>query len=315
MFVANSRQLLAVDVGGTEIKAAVLDAGASAQAGPGRLTVAARARRTTPRGADGDATAHAIVAAVAELAAEFGADHSIDAVGVVVPGVVHDGIGVYSANLGWQDFPFADTLADALDQPVAFGHDVGAGGLAEQRMGAARGFRDVVVMPIGTGIAGALIMDGALRTGGGWAGEIGHVDVGHGQPCGCGQTGCMEAMASSAAIARRYAAKSGRTVHGAAEVLVAVDEGDAVAVEVWDDAVDALARGIRILTTLLGPEVVVLGGGLAMAGERLVTPVGRRLADLLTFQRQPELRLAELGDEAGSLGAGLLALDLIEGGP
>jgi glucokinase len=313
VIVANSRQLLAVDVGGTEIKAAVLDA-ATTRGEPG-LTVSARARRATPRGDDGAATAHAVVSAVADLAAEFGARGPIDAVGVVVPGVVHDGIGVYSANLGWHDFPFAATLTDALGVPVAFGHDVGAGGLAEQRMGAARGFSDVVVMPIGTGIAGALIMDGALRTGGGWAGEIGHVDVGHGEPCGCGQTGCMEAVASSAAIARRYSAKSGVPVAGAAEVLVAVDDGDAVAVEVWHDALDALARGVRILATLLGPEVVVLGGGLAMAGERLVRPVAERLAALVTFQRLPELRLAELGDEAGSLGAGLLALDLIEGGP
>jgi glucokinase len=168
-------------------------------------------------------------------------------------------------------------------------------------------------MPIGTGIAAALVMDGALRTGGGYAGEIGHVDVGHGERCGCGATGCLEAVASSAAIARRYSARSGRPVSGAADVVVAVGEGDPVAVGVWDDALDALARGVRVLATLIGPEVVVFGGGLAMAGELLVKPVADRLAALLTFQRMPELRLAELGDEAGSLGAGLLALDLIEG--
>jgi glucokinase len=299
-------QLLAVDVGGTEIKAAVLGVAES-----GDLTILERTRLATPRRADGTATAHAIVGAVAELAAE----QRISAVGVVVPGVVHDGIGVYSANLGWQDFPFAATLADAVGLPVAFGHDVAAGGLAELRVGAARGYRDVVVMPIGTGIAAALIMDGELRTSGGYAGEIGHVDVGHGQPCGCGQTGCLEAMASSAAIARAYSAKAGRQVPGAAEVLAAVAGGDPVAAEVWDAALDALARGVRVLATLVGPEVVVLGGGLAMAGELLVAPLARRLADLMTFQRMPELRLAELGDEAGALGAGLLALDAIEGGP
>lgn len=303
-------QLLAVDIGGTEIKAALLGASTA-----GDLSVLARARRATPRGADGTGTAAAVVGAIAELAAEFGADQPLSAVGAVVPGVVHDGIGVYSANLGWRNFPFATTLSDVVGLPVAFGHDVGAGGLAEQRMGAARGYRDVVVMPIGTGIAAALIMDGALRTSGGYAGEIGHVDVGHGQPCGCGQTGCLEAMASSAAIARRYSAKVGRQVPGAAEVLTAVADGDPVAIEVWEAALDALARGIRVLATLIGPEVVVLGGGLAMAGDLLVDPVAERLAGLLTFQRMPELRLAELGDEAGALGAGLLALDVIQGGP
>jgi glucokinase len=302
-------QLLAVDVGGTEIKAAVLDA-----QGAG-LTVLARARRATPRGADGTATARAVVDAVADLAAGWAPEHRLAAVGVVVPGVVHDGIGVYSTNLGWSDFPFATALTDAVGLPVAFGHDVGAGGLAEQRMGAARGCRDVVVMPIGTGIAAALIMDGALRTGGGYAGEIGHVDVGHGQPCACGQTGCLEAVASSAAIARAYSARVGRPVAGAAEVVAAVGDGDPVAAEVFGAATDALARGVRVLATLLGPEVVVLGGGLAMAGTLLVDPVRARLAELMTFQRMPELRLAELGDEAGALGAGLLARDLIEGAP
>jgi glucokinase len=311
--VANPITLLAVDVGGTEIKAALLSAESGTPTGQAELTVLARARRTTPRGTDGTGTANAVVSEVASLAAEFGARYPVAAVGVVAPGIVHDGIGVYSANLGWRDFPFRAALAAVLSQPVAFGHDVAAGGLAEQRMGAARGYQDVVVMPIGTGIAGAVIMDGALRTGGGYAGEIGHVDVGHGLPCGCGLTGCMEAMASSAAIARRYAEKTGRSVPGAAEVLAAVAEGDAVAVEVWHDAVDALARGIRVLATLLGPEVVVLGGGLALAGDGLLAPVAERLAELLTFQRRPELRLAELGDEAGCLGAGLLALAEIEG--
>jgi glucokinase len=311
--VANPKQLLAVDVGGTEIKAALLSAASDRPTEQAGLTVLARARRTTPRGADGKATADAVVGAVAELTAEFGAEHPIAAVGVVVPGVVHDGVGVYSANLGWQDFPFRDELTGATGRPVAFGHDTGAAGLAEFRLGAARGVRNAVVMPIGTGIAGAIIMDGELRTGGGYAGEIGHVDVCHGLPCGCGLTGCMEAMASSAAIARRYAEKTGRAVPGAAEVLHAVTDGDAVAVEVWDDAVDALAKGIRVLATLLGPEVVVLGGGLAMAGDLLAKPVAERLAGLLSFQRRPELRLAELGDEAGCLGAGILALDLTEG--
>ncbi|HKN95601.1 MAG TPA: ROK family protein, partial [Pseudonocardiaceae bacterium] len=100
---------------------------------------------------------------------------------------------------------------------------------------------------------------------------------------------------------------------GAAAVIAAAESGDPVAALVWDDALDALARGVRVLATLVGPEVVVFGGGLAMAGDRLVAPVAKRLAALLTFQRSPELRLAELGDEAGSLGAGLLALDLLQG--
>lgn len=305
--MATARELLAVDVGGTDTKAALVRTG-----DPAGLTVVHRVRLPTPRGGDGTATGKAVVGAIADLAVRF---PQVAGVGVVVPGVVHDGVGIYSANLGWRDFPFARLLADAVGLPVAFGHDVAAGGLAEQRLGAARGFRNVVVMPIGTGIAAALVLDGELRTGDGYAGEIGHVDVGHGRPCGCGQTGCLEAVASSAAIARGYTARTGRPVPGAAEVIAAAAGGDPDAAEVWDAALDALARGLRVLATLLGPEAVVLGGGLARAGGRLLDPVRDRLAGLLTFQRMPELRLAELGDEAGCLGAGLLARDLIEGEP
>jgi glucokinase len=303
--VATARQVLAVDVGGTDTKATVLGASPS-----GDLTVLARDRRPTPKGADGTATADAVVATITELATGFA---GCAAVGVVVPGLVRDGVGMYSANLGWRDYPFAEHLGRRTGLPVTLGHDVGAAGIAEHRMGAARGYRDAVVMPIGTGIAAALVLDGALRTAGGFAGEIGHIDVGHGEPCPCGQTGCLEMVASSAAIARRYAARAGRPVTGAAQVVAAAGAGDPVAAGVWTDALDGLATAVRLVATLLGPEVVVLGGGLAMTGTSLVDEVARRLDPLLTFQRRPELRLAELGDEAGSLGAGLLAIDLLEG--
>jgi glucokinase len=306
--VASKGTLLAVDVGGTDIKSALLSADA---AQPTALSVLSRLRRPTPRASDGTSTAKGIVATVAELVTELGAQSPtgrIDAVGVVAPGVVDAGIGVFSANLGWRNFPFAAALGEAIEAPVVFGHDVFAGGLAEHRMGAAVGCRDAVVMPIGTGIAAALIMDGEPRTGGGYAGEIGHVDIGHHEPCGCGLTGCLEAIASTGAIARRYGNRVGRQVAGAAEVLAAADAGDADAAAVWTEALDGLARGIAVLATLLGPERVVLGGGLAMAGAALTEPLAERLDGLLTFQRRPELRIAELGDEAGCLGAGFLAL-------
>lgn len=306
--MASKGTLLAVDVGGTDIKSALLSADA---AQPTALSVLSRLRRPTPRTSDGTSTAKGIVATVAELVAELRAQSPtgrIDAVGVVAPGVVDAGVGVFSANLGWRNFPFAAALGEAIEAPVVFGHDVGAGGLAEHRMGAAVGCRDAVVMPIGTGIAAALIMDGEPRTGGGYAGEIGHVDIGHHEPCGCGLTGCLEAIASTGAIARRYGNRVGRQVAGAAEVLAAADAGDADAAAVWTDALDGLAKGIAVLATLLGPERVVLGGGLAMAGAALTDPLAERLEGLLTFQRRPELRIAELGDEAGCLGAGFLAL-------
>ncbi|KAA5829082.1 ROK family protein [Saccharopolyspora hirsuta] len=296
---------IAVDVGGTEMKAALVAVG-ERSAEPLRWL-----RRPTPRGADGSATAERVVAAVAELVAELRVDASVDAVGVVVPGAVDEerGVGVYSANLGWRDAPLRDLLAEHIDLPVSLGHDVRAGGLAEARLGAARGMRDVVVLPIGTGIAAALLFDGRVHSGGGFAGEIGHVDIGHDELCGCGRTGCVEALASSAAVARRYLARTG-TARTSAEVASAVRAGDPDAQAVWGEAVDALAKGLLVLVTVAAPECIVLGGGFAQAGDLLTGPLRERLDGMLAaYHRRPHLELAELGDTAGCLGAALLATE------
>jgi glucokinase len=296
--------VIAVDVGGTETKAALVTGT------PDGVQAVKQQRRPTTR--DGDAVVESVATLVEELRAST--EHEVDAVGLVVPGVVDEdaGVGVYSANLGWRDHPFRARVEARTGLRTAFGHDVRAGGLAELRQGAARGLRNAVIMPIGTGIAGALVLDGRIYRGDGSVGEVGHVDVGHGDPCGCGQTGCVEARASSAAIARRYAERTGRPVDRAAEVARLVRAGDQDALTVWHEAVDALARGILLVTAVLGPEAVVLGGGLALAGALLTDPLRDRLDGLITFQRRPELRLAALGDEAGCLGAGLLAIDMLE---
>ncbi|MCE6995656.1 ROK family protein [Saccharothrix sp. S26] len=274
---------------------------------PGGVRAVTQRRRPTRPG--GAAVVEDVTALVAELRAA--SEHPVDAVGLVVPGIVDEvaGVGVYSANLGWDDFPFREEAEAATGLPVAFGHDVRAGGLAELRQGNARALTDAVIMPIGTGIAAALVLDGRVSSA---PGEVGHVDVGHGDPCGCGQTGCVEARASSAAIARRYTQRTNRHVDGAADVARLLTEGDTDAAAVWREAVDALARGILLLAALLGPQAVVLGGGLALAGPKLTDPLGGRLDELITFQRRPELRLAALGDEAGCLGAALLAIDMLE---
>ncbi|MFD4641178.1 ROK family protein [Lentzea sp. NPDC058436] len=298
------RHVVAVDIGGTETKAALVSGT--------RESVAAvkHARRATP------GELEPLLAVIGELVEELGnaSEHEIDAVGIVAPGIVDEvnGIGVYTTNLPWSQFPFSAVMTERLGLPVAFGHDVRAAGLAECRMGAARDLSNAVIMPIGTGIAGALLLNGQIYGGEGYAGEIGHVNVGHGVPCACGQIGCVETVASSAAIARRYTARTGTPVNGAAEVARRVADGEQDAVAVWHEAVDALARGILVLATLLGPEAVVLGGGLALAGDLLVEPLRERLDGLIAFQRRPELRLAALGDEAGFLGAALLAIDTLE---
>jgi glucokinase len=232
-----------------------------------------------------------------------------------VPGHVDDerGIGVFSENLGWHDFPFRDRAAAGLGIPVSFGHDVRGAGEAEFRLGAAAPFRDVVVMAIGTGIAGAIFIQGRLYTGRGMAGEIGHSKVAEGPLCACGGQGCLEAVASAGAIARRYTLATGRVVSGARDVLERANNGDAAAREIWESALDALALDLSHTVALLAPEAIVIGGGLSQAGAALFEPLERRLEAILTFHRRPRLLCASIGENAGVMGAALRARDLVDG--
>jgi glucokinase len=297
---ADGRPVVALDVGGTAMKGAVLD---------DHGQVLDLHRWPTPRTAGPDAVVVAVLAAVAELLRR--ADSAV-AVGLVVPGLVDDrgGIALYSENIRWRDVPFRELVADQCGLPVGFGHDVRAGGLAEHTLGAARGCDDVLFMPIGTGISGAMYVAGRLIENK-FAGEIGHIDVGSGEPCACGADGCLEAVASGAAIARRYNQATGGSAAGGKEVLELVAAGDRVATTVWDDAIDALARALATYTSLLAPELIVIGGGLSAAGDLLLEPLRRRLHELLVWQQAPRMVAAHLGENAACLGAGLLARQAI----
>ncbi|MFE3249288.1 ROK family protein [Streptomyces sp. NPDC059209] len=276
------------------------------------------ARRATDRERGPDAVVETILGFAADLRA-YGAEHlgeSAVAAGVAVPGIVdaERGIALYAANLGWRDLPLRDLLAARLGGvPVALGHDVRTGGLAEGRIGAGKGSDRFFFVPLGTGIAGAIGIDGAIEAGAhGYAGEIGHVVVRPDGPvCGCGQTGCMETLASAAAVTRAWAAASGDPEADAADCAKAVASGDPRAQAVWADAVDALAAGLVTALTLLDPRRLIIGGGLAEAGETLFTPLRAAVEERVTFQKLPEIVPAALGDTAGCLGAGLLAWDLL----
>ncbi|MEE1929670.1 ROK family protein [Streptomyces sp. TRM 70351] len=304
------RYVIALDVGGTGMKAALV--------GPdGRLLHEARRPTGRKRGPD------AVTAAVLDFADELrrvGADRygtGPAAAGVVVPGILDEPEGVvrFSANLGWKDVPLRALLAERLGAslPVALGHDVRTGGLAEGRIGAGAGVDRFLFVPLGTGIAGAIGLDGRVEAGAhGGAGEIGHVVVRPAGPeCGCGQRGCLETMASASAVGRAWAAASGDPAATAADAARAVVAGDPRAVAVWQDAIDALATGLVTALTLLDPRMLIIGGGLAEAGDTLFTPLRGAVRDRVTFQRLPSIVPAALGDAAGCLGAGLLAWDLL----
>ncbi|MGN6206463.1 ROK family protein [Humibacter sp.] len=297
--------VLAFDVGGTDMKAALLDE-------QGRMLES----RRVPTPLDGQRTGDRVVDEVARLAAELASAHPDvrpAAAGLLVPGHVDDvrGIGVFAENLGWREFPFRDRAEAALGVPVGFGHDVRGAGEAEHRMGAARGFDDVVVVTIGTGIAAAVFVDGRLYTGGGLAGEIGHDRVAEGPICACGGRGCLEAVASAAAIARRYSLRTGRPIAGAKEVLELMRAGDANAAADWASALDALALGFSHVVALLAPQAIVIGGGLSEAGDELLQPLRERLDGILTFHRRPQLIKASIGADAGLFGSALAARDAL----
>ncbi|MFF2061760.1 ROK family protein [Streptomyces sp. NPDC058200] len=303
------RHVIALDVGGTGMKAALIGA-------DGALLY--EARRPTGRERGPEAVVETILGFAADLRA-YGTEHfgeSAVAAGVAVPGIVdaERGIAVYAANLGWRDVPMRQLVGERLGGvPVALGHDVRTGGLAEGRLGAGKGADRFLFLALGTGIAGAIGIDGLIEAGAhGSAGEIGHVVVRPDGPlCGCGQRGCLETLASAAAVTRAWAAASGDPEADAADCAKAVESGDPAAVRVWRDAVDALAAGLVTALTLLDPRTLIIGGGLGEAGETLFTPLRAAVEERVTFQKLPEIVPAALGDTAGCLGAGLLAWDLL----
>ncbi|MEV8065522.1 ROK family protein [Streptomyces sp. NPDC085995] len=303
------RHVIALDVGGTGMKAALIAADG---------TLLHQARRATGRENGPDAVVENILGFTAELRA-LGAERFGEpaaAAGVAVPGIVDEerGVAAYAANLGWRDVPLRALLAERLGGiPVALGHDVRTGGLAEGRIGAGKGADRFFFVPLGTGIAGAIGIDGRVEAGAhGFAGEIGHIVVRPGgTPCPCGQRGCLERFASASAVSQAWAEACGDPQADAADCAKAVESGDARARAVWQEAVDALADGLVTALTLLDPRTLIIGGGLAEAGETLFAPLREAVRRRVTFQKLPAVVPAALGDTAGCLGAGLLAWDLL----
>lgn len=288
--------VLGVDVGGTTTKARTIDAAGN---------VLAEHRVPTPRD---DPGAERLTRLVADLAATAATTHPLEAVGLVVPGVVDDDAGVVrdAVNLGWHGVPVRDLARRALDDrglsvPVAFGHDVRAGALAETSAHdgthATLTSGAVAFVPVGTGLASALVVDGRVVSGEGWAGEIGQVRLTTGPHTGRR----VEEIASAGAVARRTGCPSARA---AADL---VRSGDPLAVAVWTDCVAVLAEALAWTAAVTGCHTVVVGGGLAETGELLLGPLRTAVAGRLPGLRTPTLVPARHGDAAGAVGAGLLA--------
>ncbi|WP_249999577.1 ROK family protein [Actinoplanes sp. M2I2] len=303
-----SRVVVALDVGGTGMKCALVRPDGTVHHTERHPTLAERGP---------DAVLETILDVADGLAAKARADGLEPvAAGVAVPGVVDEenGLAVWSSNVGFRDVPVRARVEERLGVPAVLGHDVRVGGIAEARLGAGQGHRHVLFVAIGTGIAAALVVGGAGYSGAhGAAGELGHIVVRRGgTPCLCGQQGCMEAYGSAKSIGRRYAELAGAPGATALDVVTGAGRGDALARTVWQEAVEALADGLVTAQALFDVGVFVIGGGLAEAGDALLHPLEDAFRERITFQRPPRFVRAGLGDEAGCIGAALLALDHLE---
>jgi glucokinase len=249
-----------------------------------------------------------------EALAEAGAD--VASVGVGCGGPLDGERGVLIAPLhlaGWTDVPVAALAEAAFGVPAALDNDATAAAAGEHRYGAGKGTRNMVYLTISTGVGGGVVLDGRLfhgTTGNG--GELGHVTVDwRGRLCrGCGRRGCLEAYVSGTSIAER-AREAGLDVAAAADVVAAAEAGDTVAGTVWAETIEALACGLTSIVNLFEPELVVLGGGVTRAGDRLIGPVRKRVkADAMPpAGRAVEVVRAALGDRVGVVGAAAVAFE------
>jgi glucokinase len=285
--------VVAVDVGGTSLKAGIL--------GPAGLVL----RRVPSGRQDGpDAVLDNIAAVVASLIDECSAlALDVAGVGVAVPGIVDEtGVGKLSVTMGWRDFPVRQRLAERLGRPVSVGHDVRTACVAEATFGAAAGADSALFVPIGTGLAAAMVIDGVIHRGAtNRAGEIGQILVAPGTT--------LETVASARAIAEQYAAAAGRAAGtvDASDVAALVDEGDSAAVAVWDTAVGALAAVLASVIATLDVEMLVIGGGLGRSGETLTAPLRTAIAAQLPWRDMPPIVTARFAADAGFVGAAIEA--------
>ena len=319
--------VLALDLGGTQIRAAAVDADGS---------VRHRLARPTPV-ADG---AQAVVTACADVVADARAAVERDGtaggpvlgVGISAPGPVDPfrGVVVDPPNLGpaFRDIPLAERVGSSIGLPAFLDRDTQVAAMGEGAFGAARGCADYLYVTVSTGIGGAIVSDGRLLRGpDGTAGEIGHLLVDRGGPvCGCGARGHLEAIASGVAIARaaREAVDRGAApglariaeaagpAFGARDVVAAAEGGDITATAIVDDACDAFAMACVTLVDLFDPALLLVGGSLAGGlGERLLAPA-REAVERLAF-RMPAARVqivpSQLGDDVGLVGASVMVRD------
>lgn len=309
--------VVGVDLGGTKVLARLVDSDTGAASG--------RHKQPTPK--DGPAS---VLDAVAEVVRKVEGWEDVAAVGVGIPGPVNRrGVVAYCPNIDGWDRPIdaASELEKRLGKPVVVANDVNCGAVAEHRVGAGRGVSAMLAVFVGTGVGGGLILDDELVVGErGQVGEIGHVTVKPGgRPCGCGGFGHLETYAGRAGMIREARRLASETDEGnyladtiregtikSRHIAQALDAGDPVTIRLLQDAADALALGIGNIATVNDIPLAVLGGGIV---DRLGEPFLDQIRQSPDFGGLGpdfvELRLAQRLDDAGAVGAAILAADAI----
>ncbi|MFA5026506.1 MAG: ROK family protein [Candidatus Methylomirabilota bacterium] len=309
--------VLAIDIGGTKLAAGVVDAAGTM-----------RARTEVPtRAAEG---LEPVLGRIIDLGRETlaraeGSGLAVQRIGVGCAGPVDRQRGMVRnpPNLpGWEQVPLRERIRAVFGLPTILENDANAAALGEYRYGAGRGAGSLVYYTVSTGIGGGIVLGGRLWHGfADAAGEVGHMTVQPDGPrCGCGNRGCLEAVASGPSMVRRAreALQAGRTSRlgsrpdfTARELAAAVREGDELAAEIWSEAVRCLGIGVAAVINILAPERIVIGGGISRAGDLLFAPLRdevRRRVKLPPLESIPILPAA-LGPDVGILGAAAVALD------
>lgn len=313
---------IGIDLGGTNIKAALVNTETGEISG----------MTSTPTHAqEGHDAVIARMAQLAEtvIAATGHTKADIGGVGVGIPGLLdlEHGLTLFLPNLPgqWRSVPVREELAKASGLPVAIMNDARAATLGEWKFGAGRGVDTCALYTLGTGIGGGLVINGKLYLGmGGAAGELGHVSVDFNGPrCNCGSRGCIEAFASGPAMA---AAGMRAVVQGATTKIATMCEGDlnqvtpelvyqaalagdAVAREIYEQAGRAIGYGVSNVVIALTPQRVIIGGGVAAAGDMILEPIRRTIRERVKVANPEAIEIvpATLGNNAGLMGAAMWA--------
>ncbi len=309
--------VLGIDIGGTKLAAGIVDATGNILARGEVPTLAAEGPERVL-----DRTVQLARNLLGKAGLPAAAIHRIG-VGCAGPVDRQAGLILNPPNLpGWIRVPLVEHFEKVLGRPAVLENDANAAALGEFRYGAGRGARSLVYLTVSTGIGGGIILDGKIWHGvKDGAGEVGHMTlVPDGPRCGCGNRGCLEALASGPSIARR-AREALATGHPsrlrelqditAADVTRLAQEEDKLAAEVWGATITYLGLGVAAFMTILAPERVVIGGGVALAGDVLFEPLRREVrhrVKLVAVESVPILPAA-LGRDVGILGAAAVAFD------